>query len=400
MGDDARFWRYPLRERALLGGSLFLPGNNWDVAAMAAGDLFTQEIDPRGPDGWGGPLDTGDDYEKGWDRTGHAMAGLTRHLPGGARLTLQGNARYTHHREILAVDDPTLAYAQWLTAIVLEGEKRWKNGWDLRAGLGYDHAATPEAGDKPTADGFSAEAWNLRLTKDLRAAGRAYAAVSRRSRFPGLRELYSGALGRFVANPDLTPERQDLLEAGLEMDTGSWRLAGAAFLQNLHDGIEKISLPGEGRQFMRVNRTRIRVPGLELSGAWRARHDLEFSAQHTLMRAKVEEDGEFTRWAEDRPQYLGRLAADYHPYIGFGMLVEASFTGPRWSADATDEEDGLRRLPAGIVWNARLRYLWLRAGLEVEAHLRLDNLTDAWVDYQVGLPGPGRTFSGGVRISL
>ncbi|PIE14359.1 MAG: hypothetical protein CSA66_08300, partial [Proteobacteria bacterium] len=76
LGRDARFWRYPARERALLGGSLFVPGEAWDVAAMVAGDLAAREIDPRGPHRWGAPRRPGDDYAKNWDRTGHAMAGL------------------------------------------------------------------------------------------------------------------------------------------------------------------------------------------------------------------------------------------------------------------------------------------------------------------------------------
>lgn len=400
LGRDARFWRYPLRQRLLMGGSVHLPLGEWELAAMTAADFFNQEIDPRGPDRWGAPREPGDDYEKSWDRTAHAMAGATRWLGPDTRLTLQGNLRYTHHREILAEGDPTLAYAQWLTGLVLEGEHRWTSGWDLRAGLGWDHAATPEAGNKPRTPGFDAEALNLRLSKELGRRGRAFAAVSRRSRFPGLRELYSGALGRFVANYDLLPEKQNLLEVGLEAHDPRWRVAAAGFWQRLDDGIERITLPGPDRQFMRVNRTRIRVPGLELSGAWRLRHDLELSAQHTILDARVEEDGRYDRWAEDRPQYLGRIGLDFHRFTGPGMLLEAAWTGPRWSADATDELDGLRRLPAGIVWNVRLSWMWDLAGREAGVHLRLDNVLDQRVDYQVGLPDRGRLLSGGFRLDF
>lgn len=398
--DPNRYWRYPNRERLLLGSSVNLPYGEWDFSAMVAGDFFTQEIDPRIPDNWDAPLTTGSAYEKSWDRTGHGVVGLTRYQGHTSRVTLQSHTRYTHHREILAVGDPTLAYAQWLTGLVLEGEHRWDSGWMVRAGLGWDHAATPEAGDRAKTGSYDAEAWNLRLTRELGDGASIYAAGSRRSRFPGLRELYSGALGRFVPNPDLKPERQSLLEWGMQTQGVNWNLSGAIFLQNLHDGIEKITVPGAGRQFMRVNRTRIRVPGLELSGALRPRYDLELALQHTILAAKADEGRGFDRWAEDRPQYLGRLALDYHSFTGPGLLLEAQWTGPRWSVDSTDDIDGLRRLPTGITWNVRIRWVLEVRRDEVEAHVRIDNLLDAWVDDQVGLPGPGRVLSAGLRVSM
>ncbi len=39
-------------------------------------------------------------------------------------------------------------------------------------------------------------------------------------------------------------------------------------------------------------------------------------------------------------------------------------------------------------------------GKELEAHLRLDNIFDQWTDYQVGLPEPGRIFSGGLMLKM
>ncbi len=58
LGDDARFWRYPVRQRLLLGSSLNLPLNDngtWDFDANISAYFFKQEIDPRGRDGWYSP---------------------------------------------------------------------------------------------------------------------------------------------------------------------------------------------------------------------------------------------------------------------------------------------------------------------------------------------------------
>jgi iron complex outermembrane recepter protein len=404
LGEDARFWRYPVRKRALLGASMTLPRGEWDLSSLVAADFFAQEIDPRGPDNWGASPTTGDDYEKDFDRTGHGQLGLTRWLGSASRLSFQGNARYTQHREILTFGGPTNSYSQWLTGLVAEAEHNWASVWGARAGIGWDHAATPESGDKAKAESFDASAMNLRMSRQLGPRSELYVSGSRRSRFPSLRELYSGALGRFVPNPDLRPERQDLFEVGMTAQSHSWNFSGAAFLLYLEDGIEKVALSGS-QQFARVNQTRIRVPGVEVSGGWKVRPDLELTGQHTILAARVEIDGAYDQPAEDRPDYLSHFALGWQGFTGPGMLVETAVTGPRWSADSTTD-NGMTRLPAGVRWNFRLSWRWETGGADDssgtgwEAHIRLDNVFDQWADYQVGLPEPGRVLSGGLMLKL
>ncbi|MGD9546078.1 MAG: TonB-dependent receptor [Candidatus Krumholzibacteriia bacterium] len=406
MGDDARFWRFPARDRVLVGASLHLPVGHdgvWDVSAMAALDYFDQEIDPRGPDGWGAPLEDGQDYEQNFDRTGHGMLGVTRWITDTGRVTLQGNARYTHHRESLTVGGGTLAYAQWVWGLVCEGEFRPREHWTIRGGAGIDLAATPETGDKPDRSGDSAEALNLRVQRQLGRDTELYGSISRRSRFPSLREMFSGALGKFEPNPDLRPERQDLAEIGLAARGRDWSLSTTIFHQTLDGGIEKVKIPGSDGRFMRVNRTSIRVPGWEAAGSWRPAGDVWISAQHTILAPRTETPTGFDAPAEDRPDYMSRLGIGLHRDRGPGARVEAALTGPRWSADgsgASDAAGGLLRLPAGVTWNARAGYRWVQDGRAVELHLRVDNLFDQWVDSQVGLPQPGRVVSGGLSLSL
>ena len=405
LGQDARFWRYPVRERALLGAALQLPldeAGDWDLGATLSADFFHQEIDPRGPDGWDLPLQDGQDYEKNFDRTGYARLRLTRWWGERANLAVQGSARYSHHRESISVGGGTTAYAQLLTSLVAEGEFQPADFWTVRAGAGWDQGATPESGDKPGKGADHTPALNLRLTRDLNADWSLFAAASRRSRFPALRELYSGALGRFVLNPDLKPERQDQVEAGLTTRSGRWSLTGAAFVSWLHDGIEKEALPGPDRQFQRVNRTRIRVPGLEVIAAMDLGRDLALQVQHTILAARVDTGDGYDTPAEDRPDYQSLLAMTWRPASGPGLLLEADVTGPRSSADAT-AATGLSRLPAGVVWNLVLSWRWWAgAGLatEIEAQLRAANLFDQSVYYQTGLPEPGRVLSGGVSVGF
>ncbi|MCP4571501.1 MAG: TonB-dependent receptor [bacterium] len=400
---DVRHWRYPVRERLLAGGVLDLPlcdDGVWSLGAALSADIHRQEIDPRGPDRWDEPLLQGEDYEKSWDRTGYGRLRLTRWLGATASVAVQGSARYGRHRESILVGGPVRAYAQWLTSLAAEGEWWPAAGWILRGGLGWDRSATPETGDFTAGDAANATAANLRFMREVGERTTVHAAVSRRSRFPSLRESYSGALGKFEPNPDLRPERQDQAELGASRRGDSWRAEAVAFVGLLDDGIEKEST-GPGT-FRRVNRTEIRVPGLELVGSWDLRRDLTLRLQHTILAARVQEDGAFDAAAEDRPDYQSFVAVDWRRAQGPGAAVETRVTGPRWSADGTAPV-GLTRLPAGVTWHARLSWRWLRTPgttSEVTAHLRLDNILDARVDGQVGLPGPGRTLSGGVSIGL
>jgi iron complex outermembrane receptor protein len=406
LGDDARFWRYPVRKRGLFGASLDMPLDSaglWEMKAAVSADFFEQEIDPRGPDGWDQPQQAGQDYEKDWDRTGYGKIRVNRWFGDRAQVTAQADARYTHHRESLTVGGPIEAYAQWLTSLVVQGEAQPSDHWILQAGLGWDHTATPETGDKAAHESDEAAAVNLRALRRLGDKTRIYGAASRRSRFPSLRELYSGALGRFVPNPELRPEQQDLYEIGMATDHRYWGLEAGVFLNYLYDGIEKTKVPGDGNQFQRVNRTEIRVPGVELVGHWNVAPDLVINLQHTVMSARVQENGSFDQPAEDRPDYLSRAGVNWRRVKGPGALLEAVVTGPRWSADASGASaatDDLRRLPAGVTWNLRLSWSFPGPGTQTEAHLRLDNLFDQLIAYQVGLPNLGRVFSGGISVSF
>lgn len=401
-GSNARFWRYPVRERALLGASLALPLNDagtWDLSTAVSADFFKQEIDPRGPDEWDTPQVAGQDYEKNWDRTGFAKVRTTHWLGEATQVALQATGRYTHHKEILTVGGPTDTYSQWLNSLVAEAEFHPVDRWQLRLGAGIDHTSTPESGPHTANEATTHPAWNVRATRPLRSNAEIYLAASQRSRIPSLRELYSGALGRFVPNPELKAEVQNLYEVGYTRVTSRVRFEAAAFLLYLSDGIEKVSLNNAAEQFQRVNQTSIRVPGIELSGTWQATYSIDLSLQHTILAARVQNDGQYTDAAEDRPDYLSRGGLTWRGPHHLSSLIEAVVTGARWSADSTSP-DGLTRLPAGVIWNLRVAWDMIRSGHDIEIHARLANLFDQRVDDQVGLPNAGQTISGGVAISF
>jgi outer membrane receptor protein involved in Fe transport len=136
-------------------------------------------------------------------------------------------------------------------------------GTRINAGIAYDGADTPESGDKPPLSML--HNWGARAGfTSLTANGRVllHGGVSRRVRFPALRELYSGALGRFEPNPDLVPEKLVAAEAGSTWRLGRGEVQAVAFYHVLSDAIVRTSVAG-GR-FKRVNRDRQSATGAEL----------------------------------------------------------------------------------------------------------------------------------------
>jgi iron complex outermembrane receptor protein len=405
LAEGARFWRYPLQRRGLLGLALSLPLDAaalWNLQASASADLFQQDIRSFDDATYGGPpLVPGVDFEQDRDATGFGRLRVTRQLGSASTLAGQGLVRATRHRETLVVDGPQEQYSQVLISLTGELRTRLAGAWELQTGAGWESAATPRTGDKPGRDAAAAAVLQLRLARRVTPGLRFQGSLSRRSRFPSLREMFSGALGRFVPNPDLGPERQDLLDLGALANGRRWTLAVSGFASWVSGGIEKVAVSTGTQQFTRENVDRLRTLGLETVATWQPRRGLDLSLQHAVLQARRRVDGVYDGAAEDRPGWLTTVAATWYAAPGPLLRLEFEGVGPSESADVTDEEDGLHRLTAQVRWNLRVGYQLGRQdgrSLGAEISYRLDNVFNQRLDSQVGLPESGRTFLAGVSL--
>ncbi len=398
---DARFWRYPSVQRGLMGLDFdWRPDGGWTLDLNLSYDRFHQEIQEfDGPDYSSPPLVPGVDYETDDDHTGFGRLELRRRLGSHDTLALAASSRYTRHRESLVYEGEKQDYSEWLGGVALEWEKRHVGSWGLRVGAGVDGVSTPETGDKPAREDQTAPAASLRGTKEFGNKGELYLQVAQRSRFPSLRELYSGALGRFVPNPRLEPEDQSSAEIGGTVSGRRWSLSSSLFGYLTRDGIVRRSLPNQ--QFIRVNEERIRTLGLELRGSWRPRAGLRVEGHHSFLHARALEDGSYDAHVEDRPGFLSYLDMSQRWQFGGRVGLEAIATGPRWSQDVNVE--GLVELPAQIAWNFRVSYEWYTSSSwfnSLTAYLRVDNIFDQLLFFQTGLPEPGRMLRVGLDAKL
>jgi iron complex outermembrane recepter protein len=294
-------------------------------------------------------------------------------------------------------EDAPLRYRQRLWSAGTEAEWELPALTQLSGGVVVDGASTPESGDKPPLGALSTWGARVGVATEALEPVRLHAAVSRRARFPALRELYSGALGRFEPNPGLKPERLFGAEAGVTATRSGVELQGVLFHHRLADAIVRV--PVGDNMLRRENRDGIRSTGVELLGEWQ-RGGLSLQGDATLQQIRVLDpsvsSGE--RHPEHNPEV--RVGADVGVPLPLRLrgLAAVRYTGRQYCVNPDLEQtvalDAQTRVDLGMDRSWTLRGAGVLQTLR--AALALDNVGDRAVYDQCGMPQPGRTL----RLSL
>lgn len=401
-----RLWRYPSQSRvlaALTAGSGLLTtplgGATIDLAGgFQAGRQAIESFTDR-------TYSTIDARERGDERTVTGRLTARHSLPRAGEVRAAVTVADVRYRETLgdaAVND----YRQQLWSTGAEAEWQVATRATMSGGVVYDAASTPETGGREAQEPMHAVGWRGGATVRAAEAVRLHASVSRRARFPALRELYSGALDRFQPNPALRPETLTGMELGVTFGaagagTGT-SLQAVGFHHQLRDAVVRTTVP-ETRRYLRVNRDEIRSTGVELFGQWRSAADAAQAVMVTgdlLAQAVRVHDAlaRAERHAEHQPETRGTLELGVPLVAGVRGTAAMRYTGAQYCVhpDTGDE----RRLAPGTDGSLALDRSWpVRVwGGILRTVLAFDNVTDAAVFDQCGLPQPGRTLRLVVRI--
>jgi iron complex outermembrane recepter protein len=397
-----RFWRYPRVARtvgAVSGGTGFqrTPLGTGDLEFSLGYDVGRSEIrayrDRRYVE------ETG--FENGDDRT------VTVRLLGDHTLGSRGDfsAAYTfasirHDEELPA---GRFRYRQHLSSTGAETAWRIPDLGPLQAvrlsvGGAFDAGAMPATGDKPPVP--SIRGWGARAGISAAVASQVqlHAGISRRGRFPALREAFSGALDRFAPNPDLGPEYLVAAEAGATASLASAQLQLVAFQHRLDDAIVRTTL-ADGR-FVRINEQQVRSRGLELLASW-ASAPLALGADLTLQSARQFSAAALRPRPENQPTAFGSAFARAPLPLNARAGLHAHYTSRQFCRASSGDDVALA---AGIRFSGDVSRQWRVRGTtsalfsRAEVGIRVDNLTDAAIYDQCGLPQPGRLASLLVRI--
>ncbi len=409
--DAPRLWRYPEQRRliaAISGGTgqRDTGAGTGDLEGSLGVDLGSTLIEAFQTESY----DVLDETEESDDRV--VTARLLGDHSVGARGELRASATYAdvHHDEVLR-DNPLVccasqanSYRQRLWSVALE--TAWRLGRTERTtitlGVALDGADTPESGDRTPLDRRTD--YGLRFGASTLLAGGTllHGGVSRRARFPSLRELYSGALGRFVPNPGLRPETLVGSELGVTVSGRSGEVQVVGFHHRLQDGIIRGSVIGADsvRRFQRVNQEEVRSTGVELLvvGALGA---TTVSGDVTLQTVRGRDANGSEVLLEYEPSVVGKLGINVPLPARLRAGGDLRFVSEQRCENP--EIGRLQRLPASRMVDVSLRRSWsIRQGgalSRLEAAASLRNLADAAVFDQCGLPQAGRTFQIRFRIS-
>lgn len=296
----------------------------------------------------------------------------------------------------------------------------------LAVGVVLDGADTPRAGPWEPVPGL--HEWGARAGASalLGPSGerRIHLSLSRRARIPSLREMYSGALGRFLPNPGLRPETQIAVEGGATLRRAGSEVQLVLFHQRMEDGIVRVSVAqADGlRLLQRVNRDRVHASGVELLTRLEGAVG-EVEADLTVQRVRVfGADPTLPERPEYEPGWQGSVSASSSiarfiaaavgeesprpsPSSPWNVALRSSLevVGPQHCLDPAAGD--LARLDASHTVNARAELplvLPSRGAVAPRRQMALgvgmSNLTNALSFDQCGLPRPGRSFHLSFRI--
>lgn len=403
--DNPRYWRYPSISRqigVLSAGTapLMTPFGAGTIRTSIGYDRGTFDIDQ---------YDTSDyttitGSEDGEDRTvtGRVLGTHSFGERGELRLGATG-ARVTHDE--LLNDTNAATYRQELWSVGSEADIGVGATGLISGGIAWDAATTPQTGGRPPFPDLSQ--WGARLGGSVTTmddAVRLHLSASRRARFPSLRELYSSALNQFEPNPDLRPETLNAFEGGATTRIGGFDLQGVLFHHRLEDAVVRIRLANPTR-FRRINRDEIRSTGVELLAGWSG-SGMSVDADVTLQNIEV-----FDRTAnaaQRKPEHMPEAEAGLRAGLPLPFdvrgLVFGRYTGLQYCvnpnvAGQVDSVDGTVRGDVGIERAFDLVRGTSRALLRtIRISAMLDNVANALIYSQCGLPEPGRTLRLGIEI--
>ena len=394
--EEPRFWRYPVQRRWLgvLSAATGMRGTPWgfgNVQASVGINTGRTEIESFS----GADYATVAERETGDERTISTRLLGEHTLGGGALLRAAATLADVSYDEGLDAD-PVSHYRQRLWSVGSEMTLPLGDVLQLGGGVVMDGADTPETGGKEPLGRLTRWGGRLGLTTTVGDGVRLHASGSQRSRFPALRELYSGALNRFIPNPTLRPERLLAVEAGATKQWERAELQGVLFQHHLQDAVVRVSAPD--RKFRRENRNEIRSSGVELLASWRHPAGVSVLGDLTAQRVRVidVQAGAGAQHAEHQPELRAGLDVgvplplDLHGIAGLRHTGRQFCVHPDLGSEVT--------LGAQTATDLRVEREWSlgRAASALFGRLRtslsLENVADAAVYDQCGLPQPGRTM--------
>lgn len=403
---SVRYWRYPtIRQSMVILNGMLPIDSNTHIRGSAWFNRYSQDINQY----QSVEYENLDQTQSDIDLTGGLRLILEQGI-GSGELDIALNALTTQHDQTIAPysmgtagADSSDTYGQHIYSVGAEYTVPMSEKLTGVLGVSYDGSAITNTGpwENEGFDNYISEALSLSAGITYQLSDRLLfrTALGRKPRFPTMRELYAGALGKFVPNPNLKPVTAYLGEAGME-----WRgtmLSGSltGFFTRTYDTIDKTTIqegPNAGKE-RRINLDGSRVWGIEAVAAAQPFQSLSIDGSLTYMyiRGFFEDK---PRKVDEKPAWLGKLDFTYDVTERFSALLQTEYTGGIYTRT---EQNTFVLLPDALIFDTRLSYKLFGTADEMsggELFFRINNITNDLRILQLGLPGPGREFMAGLKF--
>jgi iron complex outermembrane receptor protein len=333
------------------------------------------------------------------DTLGGRLVVSTGHGPVDLRLV--GTALTSRHAQVdsnaAGVAGPRLVYRQNLYTLGAEADVALGRA-QATFGVAYDRSSNPRTGDKPAQPSKDALAFSAALRAPLADDVTLTLSGGRRNRFPSARELFAEALGRFLPNPGLKPERAWLVDAELRWVRPDISVTLNPFLIRAEDTVAQRVVRVNGRNLrQRYNVAGSTSYGVDLTAAGGIAPGLDFELAGSVLRARADTGSAAFRRLVQRPSYELYGALDWAPVAPLLLRGEVRQVAAAVDLGPAGEK---ARLAPGTEVNVRARVDLgeLAGGARLYLTGSVDNVFDDVITPQLGLPLPGRAFRIGFQI--
>jgi iron complex outermembrane recepter protein len=401
-----RYWRYPLQSRRLLQVRATAPriesGFGTTELELGGGVLAgVMRVQTFADDNYSPVAST----EHGNEQVNSVRFALTQSLKRGTQIRAAVTGNNVFYDETLGAA-ASADYRQDLLSAGLETSILLGSRTMVSAGAVLDRGVTLAAGGRAPLRAKGLPGWRVGATRQVRERVRLHASASSRGRFPALRELYSGALNRFEPNPDLRPERLLATEAGVSLgdaaDPSGFTAQFTAFRHELSDGIVRVGFAGTDR-FRRINRDETRSVGLEALMGWSGGPDrpamtLDVVTQRVAIKDVTAAGAE--RKPEHMPNFRAMLDGTVPVWGKVTVGANLAHVGRQYCVNPdTDSDVSLAGTTLAGVTAHRTFTLGPGRGFRALRVLAgLDNVANAALYEQCGLPRAGRTLRLGIEL--
>lgn len=332
-----------------------------------------------------------DDYSYG----ASVELGSTRFENHNLRAALQ--YKRDVHREN-DVGAPVEKMEDALLSLGLEDTWSLSTNLSLIAGMGWDRQEGRRADDLQGATLLAfpvatANAWNTQaaLNYSINDRWSTHASISRRTRFPTMKDRYSYRLGTAIPNPGLDPEYAVNLEVGLNGNLvlaqgRQIQLSAALFRSRIDDTIESITVAptlctsAPCSQLQNIGRQE--NSGVELAATAALGANIEAHGNYTYLDRNNVSSPQVLPL--DTPQHKLFAYVQYSPIPQLDLVLSAQHESERFSAT-----NGSRQ--TGTFTTTDFKAIWhLTAQVQLEAGGR--NLGDELYAFEEGFPEAGRMW--------